>query len=205
MWEQSKAAKRRFNDGLFHSRYFVGHGIDIGGKPDPLGQYVGVFPLMQRVDIWDFENGDAQFMNGVADGLFDFVHSSHCLEHMVDVNTALRNWTRIVKPGGYLIVTVPDEDLYEHGKWPSVHNADHKWSFTICKRASGMPKSINVVDLVSACPESLEHERLILIRDFFRTSLPHELDQSMTPVAECGIEIIWRRRPAGEERTAPAT
>ena len=34
MWEQSKAAKRRFYDGLFHARYFVGRGIDIGGGPE---------------------------------------------------------------------------------------------------------------------------------------------------------------------------
>lgn len=199
MWEQSKAAKRRFNDGLFHSRYFVGHGIDIGGEPDPLAQYVGVFPLMQQVDTWDVENGDAQVMDGVPDGRFDFVHSSHCLEHMVDVKTALRNWTRIVRPGGYLIVTVPDEDLYERGEWPSTYNADHKWSFTVCKRASHMPKSINVVDLVTEFSESLELERLLLVRDFFRSSLPREVDQSMTPVAECCIEIIWRKRPPGLE------
>ena len=31
MKEQSKAAKRRFNDGYFHSRYFVGNGIDKKG------------------------------------------------------------------------------------------------------------------------------------------------------------------------------
>ena len=36
-YEQSKAAKRRFDDGAFQSRYFVGRGIDIGGGPDPLG------------------------------------------------------------------------------------------------------------------------------------------------------------------------
>jgi hypothetical protein len=46
MNEQSKAAKRRFSDGAFHVRYFVGDGIDIGGKPDPLGQYANVFARM---------------------------------------------------------------------------------------------------------------------------------------------------------------
>jgi ubiquinone/menaquinone biosynthesis C-methylase UbiE len=201
MWEQSKAAKRRFNDGLFHSRYFVGHGIDIGGKPDPLAQYVGVFPLMQQVDTWDLENGDAQLMPGVAEGSFDFVHSSHCLEHMQDVRAALDNWTRILKPGGYLIVTVPDEDLYERGQWPSRYNPDHKWSFTICKPSSKLPRSINVVDLVIEFVDNLELERLFLVQDFFRPSLPAEIDQSMTPVAECCIEIIWRKRPAGREET----
>jgi SAM-dependent methyltransferase len=194
MWEQSKAAKRRFNDGLFHSRYFVGHGIDIGGKPDPLGQYSGIFPLMHQVDTWDVEQGDAQYMNSVPDSHFDFVHASHCLEHMMDVRTALGNWTRVVKPGGYLIVTVPDEDLYERGKWPSQHNDDHKWSFTVCKRKSELPKSINAVDLAVEFADRLELERLQVIRDFFRPSLGPDLDQTRTPVTECAIEIIWRKR-----------
>jgi len=194
MWEQSKSAKRRFHDGLFHCRYFVGSGVDIGGKPDPLDQYVGVFALMKQVLTWDIEQGDAQLMPGVADKSFDFVHSSHCLEHMQDVRIALDNWTRILKPGGYLIVTVPDEDLYEHGQWPSRNNPDHKWSFTICKPASAMPKSINIVDLVIEFVDSLELERLQLVRDFFRERLPSDLDQSLTPVAECSIEIVWRKR-----------
>lgn len=194
MWEQSKSAKRRFNDGLFHSRYFVGEGIDIGGKSDPLGQYAGVFPLMRRVMTWDLANGDAQFMQGVPDAAYDFVHSSHCLEHMVDVEVALENRARILKPGGFLIVTVPDEDLYEGGERPSRYNSDHKWSFTLCKVASRMPNSINVTDLVIQFADILELERLQLIRDFYRTSLPPGTDQTMTPVAECGIEIVWRKR-----------
>jgi len=194
MWEQSKAAKRRFSDGLFHNRYFVGEGIDIGGKPDPLHQFRGVFPMMREVRTWDLEDGDAQYMEGVPDDRYDFVHSSHCLEHMVDVRTALGHWTRILKPGGYLIVTVPDEDLYEHGEWPSRYNADHKWSFTICKRSSPMPNSINVVDLVKDFADRLELERLQLVTDFFRTWLPPDTDQSMTLATECGIEVIWRKR-----------
>jgi ubiquinone/menaquinone biosynthesis C-methylase UbiE len=34
-------------------------------------------------------------MAGVVDGSVDFVHSSHCLEHMVDVRETLKNWIRI--------------------------------------------------------------------------------------------------------------
>ena len=29
MWEQSKSVKRRFNDGHFHNKYFVGHGLTV--------------------------------------------------------------------------------------------------------------------------------------------------------------------------------
>ena len=104
MWEQSKAAKRRFSDGLFHSRYFVGEGIDIGGKPDPLHQFRGVFPMMREVRTWDLEDGDAQYMEDVPDDRYDFVHSSHCLEHMVDVRTALGH--PIGASGARILVTL---------------------------------------------------------------------------------------------------
>jgi SAM-dependent methyltransferase len=202
MWEQSKAAKRRFHDGAFHARYFVGAGIDIGGKPDPLEQYVGVFPRMQSVRTWDTDAGDAQFMHGIADRSFDFVHSSHCLEHLHDPQRALTEWLRIVRPGGFLIITVPDEDLYEKGVWPSRYNADHKWTFTIHKRRSWSPRSVNVLDLALALSPLAEVERIVLLRDFFREQLG-ELDQTLTPVAECGIEFILRRRDGAPAAGAP--
>lgn len=199
MWEQSKAAKRRFDDGAFHSRYFVGHGIDIGGQPDPLGQYAGIFARMLSARTWDLADGDAQYLACVPDESLDFVHSSHCLEHVVDVNEALRNWLRVLKPGGYLIVTVPDEDMYEQGLWPSRFNPDHKWTFTMAKAASWSPRSINVVDLVKAFAPVAELERLVVLRDFFRPALREQfVDQTMTPVAECAIELILRKRLAGE-------
>lgn len=199
MREQSKAALRRFSDGAFHSRYFVGDGIDIGGKPDPLGQYCGMFARMSKVRIWDLADGDAQLMAGVPDNSYDFVHSSHCLEHMRGVSEALNNWIRIVKPGGYLIVTVPDEDLYEHGCWPSRFNGDHKWSFTIHKNRSTMPRSINVIDLLGDISYAVEIERMALVRDFFNDAVKQELDQTLTPVAECAIEFVLRKRKSPEE------
>lgn len=195
VWEQSKAAKRRFNDGAFHSRYFVGNGIDIGGGPDPLGQYCGIFPLMQSVRNWDMKDGDAQYMVGVPDASVDFIHASHSLEHMVNPQEALQNWTRIVRPGGYLIVTVPDEDMYEQGQWPSRYNSDHKWTFTIMKAQSWSPVSINIVDLARKFASTLALERLQSLQDFYRPALAsRNIDQTLTPVAECAIEVIWRKR-----------
>ena len=190
MYEQSKAAKRRFYDGSFHARYFVGEGIDIGGKPDPLARYVGLFVGMKSVRTWDIEDGDAQYLRDVPDNQYDFVMSSHCLEHMVDVSEALKNWIRVVKKGGYLIITVPDEDLYELGFWPSRWNGDHKHTFTIHKKKSWSPVSINVLDLVVEF--GLEVERIALINDFFLEEF-RGVDQTMMPAAECSIEIILKK------------
>jgi hypothetical protein len=35
---------------------------------------------------------------------------------------------------------------------------------------------------------------LQLLRDFVRADVSADLDQTLTPVAECGIEIVWRKR-----------
>lgn len=50
---------------------------------------------------------------GVDDESFDFVYSSHCLEHMYDVQTSLKNWFRVVRKSGYLILAIPHRNLYE--------------------------------------------------------------------------------------------
>ena len=39
---------------------------------------------------------------------FDVVHVGEVIEHVIDVQAALREWRRVVKPGGHLIVTTPN-------------------------------------------------------------------------------------------------
>jgi O-methyltransferase len=117
---------------------------------------------------------------------------------MVDVREALNNWICIVKPGGFLIITVPDEDLYEQGQWPSRFNSDHKWSFTIHKNRSQLPRSINVIDLCAEFSHLVAVERVLLVNDFFRDALVGKGDQTLTPVAECAIELVLRKRAIPE-------
>ncbi len=197
MKECSKSIQRRLGDSNFLRRYFVGKGVDIGGKPDPLSLYKEFFPLMETVKTWDWEDGDAQFMTGVDDRSFDFVHSSHCLEHLVDPAEGLRNWLRVVREGGYLIITVPDEDMYEQGVFPSTFNRDHKWTFTLFKTKSWSDRSINLLDLVRELGPTVEIVRIEQLSANFRFDLPR-IDQTLTPVAECGIELVIRKRPSTE-------
>ncbi|WP_345993145.1 class I SAM-dependent methyltransferase [Sulfurimonas sp. HSL-1716] len=193
MLEQSKAARRRFYNGNFHNRYFNGEGIDIGGKPDPFSQYIGVFPLVRSVKIWDLEDGDAQKMQNCEDESFDFVVSSHCLEHMVDVYEAFQNWLRITKKGGYLIITVPDEDMYEQKQWPSVYNTDHKHTFTIQKSQSWSEHSINIFDLLRKFQDHIEIEKVEKISEFYNHNL-YRADQTLQPNVESAIEFIVRKK-----------
>jgi SAM-dependent methyltransferase len=197
MKECSKSISRRLADPNFINRYFVGKGLDIGGKPDPLALYRGLFCQMGPIKTWDREDGDAQFLATVKDGEFDFVHSSHCLEHLVDPREGLANWLRVVRPSGYLVVTVPDEDLYEQGVFPSTFNRDHKWTFTILKARSWSDRSLNIVELVQRLGDYAELVRLEQLSATYRFDLPR-YDQTLTPVGECGIEFVIRKRPEKE-------
>ena len=197
MKECSKSVMRRLNESNFITRYFRGDGVDIGGAPDPLSMYVELFPLIRSVRIWDLKDGDAQDMAGLEDEAFDFVHSSHCLEHIVDPEIGLRNWFRILKPGGHLVVTVPDEDLYEQGVFPSTYNADHKWTFTIFKTKSWSSVSKNLVELVATLGEQADVLKIELLHWSHRYGLPR-FDQTLTPVGEAGIEFVIRKRPRDE-------
>jgi len=184
-----KSVQRRLHDPAFHQSYFVGDGIDIGGGYDGLDNYAKLFPRIRSVRNWDLKDGDAQLMDGVPDALYDFVHSSHCLEHMRDPLEAMVNWWRILKVGGHLVVMVPDEDLYEQGRWPSTFNGDHKRTFTIYKATSWSPASVNVLDLIRR-PDA----RILVCRLLEATyikGLPR-CDQTQA-AGECAIEFILRK------------
>ena len=197
MKECSKSIMRRMHEPNFSNRYFVGKGLDIGGGPDPLGLYLELFPRMQGVKIWDKTDGNAETLDTIENCIFDFVHSSHCLEHLDDPSQALQNWFRVLKPDGYLVIMVPDEDMYEQGEFPSTWNGDHKFTFTISKKNSWSPKSINILDLLETLDENHEIIKIQKLDASYRYNIPR-FDQSLTPIGECGIEIIIRKRPEKE-------
>lgn len=53
---------------------------------------------------------DAQDMPMFADGSKDFIIASHIFEHLIDIDRALREWHRVLRPGGVLALACPDEN-----------------------------------------------------------------------------------------------
>lgn len=199
MYESSKSVFHKIKDHRYITRYLVGDGIDIGAGPDALGQYREFFPLMRSCRAWDLPDGDAQFMVGVKDDSFDFVHSSHCLEHLHNPLVALTNWLRVLKPGGHLVCIVPDEDLYEQGVFPSTYNSDHKHTFTIHKFQSWSPQSFSILNLLSSLSRFSEIKKIELLDATYRYGLAdspstRRFDQTQTPIGESAIEFILRKR-----------
>jgi SAM-dependent methyltransferase len=139
----NETTKSRQLWGELEKSILTGKGIDIGCGPDP------VTPNVCKFDV---ESGDANEITKYVQDEFDFVFSSHCLEHMRNPREAIQDWWKLVRPGGHLFFIVPDEDLYEQGVFPSRFNRDHKATFTISKMKSWSPVSINVLDLVHLLP-----------------------------------------------------
>lgn len=191
--ETSKQMLRRSSDRRFATRWIIGHGIDIGCGPDPLSNLSDFFPLMKSLKPWDIANGDPMIMAGVDDNIYDFVHSSHCLEHLNDPYIALENWIRICKSGGHLVITIPDEDLYEQGVWPSTFNEDHKWTFTILKSKSWSPKSINIFNLLLKFQDQIEILKIEKLDSGFFYNQSRR-DQTLGSLSESAIEIVCQKR-----------
>lgn len=128
----------------FSKLYFSGSVLDIGAGDDLVAPHATSF---------DLADGDAnQVLKYLAPASFDCVHSSHCLEHMRDVPVAIAQWWALVRPGGYMVLVVPDEDLYEQGVWPSAFNVDHKATFRLGQSSSWSPCSYDMEALVRALP-----------------------------------------------------
>jgi SAM-dependent methyltransferase len=137
MNETTKTKQVRHPD--FYKEYLSGKVIDIGAGGDL---------VVQGAESFDVEDGDANWITRYRScESYDAVHSSHCLEHMNDPIAAIHQWLQICRKGGYLIVVVPDEDLYEQGFWPSKFNPDHKSTFKWEKGSSWSPVSFNLCEI----------------------------------------------------------
>lgn len=170
----------------------TGKGLDIG---------CGSTPITDDCDRWDLEQGDAQYLVGVEDGIYDWIFSSHLLEHVKDPTAAVARWWRALKPGGFLIVLMPDEDLYEQGVWPSRFNSDHKHSFTLSKWQSWCPVSVNCTDMLHALPG---HKLVNLsIADTAYDYNSNGTDQSVGKAEVACQMIVQKRELQGFTYTGP--
>jgi SAM-dependent methyltransferase len=70
-----------------------------GGPYAPAGAPVGVQYLREATDL-----------HGLDDDAYDVVISSHTLEHLANPLKALREWRRVCRPGGHLVLIVPHRD-----------------------------------------------------------------------------------------------
>lgn len=104
--------------------YFTQPGIDIGnGGYPPAHDFIGVDKNYPGYDGTNLPFPDESMKT---------VHSSHSLEHIENPTECLREWYRVLKVGGHMVIAVPHQYLYEkRKKLPSNFNRDHKRFYTL--------------------------------------------------------------------------
>jgi SAM-dependent methyltransferase len=136
-----------------HLRFFDGKsGLEIGGPSEVFrkGNPVPVYEAIKSLDNCDFSRttvwaahhqdfvfhpdkppGKTLFCEGsalveVADSTYDFVLSSHNLEHFANPVKALKEWARVMKPGAALVLALPyHRDIFDHRRKPTT--VRHMW------------------------------------------------------------------------------
>ena len=119
-------------------------GIEIGGPSSFFARYglLPIYPLVGRVDnvnfsaetVWEGTIREGltfqynahsppgyQYITEAADlgripsATYDFLLSSHTIEHMANPLRALEEWQRVLKPGSILVVVIPHKDrTFDH-------------------------------------------------------------------------------------------
>jgi SAM-dependent methyltransferase len=181
--EVRKTYKRRIEGGFF-DRFLSGeHILDIGykgGNPKALP----IVPHALGVDR-DYVGYDGIRLP-FPDASQDAVHSSHCLEHICDYRSALAEWFRVLKVGGYLVLTVPHRWLYERKPTPTSRfgGNEHLRFYTVGSLAA---------EIEAALPAGSYRIRVLRDNDDeFNYSIPPELH----PEGCYEIELVLQKIPA---------
>lgn len=130
-------------------KYMRGRGLDLGaGDSKVLPQAISVdnmhhaqFGFTNKPDVMS----DVSDLSVFSSQSMDWVFSSHALEHIQDFKAALREWWRVVKQSGYLILYLPHKDFYPNIGQPGA-NPDHKHDFLPEDIIRGMPDGWNLIE-----------------------------------------------------------
>lgn len=131
--EDMMAAEIRGGRAVVGQLYLSGSGVELGSgaTPFPLPQgtrcrYGDVRNHSQLTeyfgtkDVSDGEFIDAQTMEGVPLKSLDFVIAAHVIEHLYDPIGAIRASINTLKPGGTLLIVVPEmEKTWDRGRPPT--------------------------------------------------------------------------------------
>ena len=113
-----------------------GCGVDVASQGDRVVPWAISFDLPTKEFDYYCSNHPAKgpiHLRGHAtslpfeDSTLDFLYSSHLLEDYLDWEPPVKEWVRVVRPGGYVIILIPDKELWakaiENGQPP---NCAHK-------------------------------------------------------------------------------
>jgi SAM-dependent methyltransferase len=130
----SRELKRWYYFQLMALSVFRKKGLEIGGPSGHFskGGLLPIYPIIgtlhtcnySKANIWSNEAfnyiHDATRLESIEDATYDFLLASHILEHVANPIKALKEWHRVLRPGGSLLVLLPNKK----------HTFDHRRPYT---------------------------------------------------------------------------
>jgi len=130
----SRRLQRWYNYRLIASSVAGKKGLEIGGPSYEFSKVglIPIYPLLGSLETSNFSQGnlwsgdtfdyilDATRLESVEDGRYDFLLACHVLEHVANPLKALKEWHRVLKPHGSLLILLPDKN----------HTFDHRRPYT---------------------------------------------------------------------------
>ena len=126
------------------SPYFKGKkGIEIGGPTFLFSSGLPLYKMISHLDgcnfskdtVWEGEIAEgnsyhyynnksgfqyiseASDLKAIASEHYDFLLASHCLEHCANCIKTVQEWLRVLKPGGYMLLILPDKRFtFDHNR-----------------------------------------------------------------------------------------
>lgn len=143
--------------------YCVGCGVDLGFGGSP------ILPTAICIDreeghSWRAKTsnpspthiiGDVRNLQWFKDNSMDYVFSSHVLEDFQDTTSVLAEWLRVIRPGGHLVLYLPDQETYAahciaNGSTPNQAHKHADFSLAYVKTCLGV---------IGIFPEHIIHEQ----------------------------------------------
>ena len=157
-------------------KYCKGMGLDLGYGGDPIvpsaitldGRWGGKGPPLIPYAPQNL-TGTATDLYWFKDNVFDYVYSSHLLEDFdyAEQIKILEEWIRVIKIGGYLILYLPDEQIYRKHceKLGKPRNEDHKnLNFGLNNFLCNVLQSIKNVEVIASLPFCEDYSFYVVLR-----------------------------------------
>ena len=172
-------------------RYLQGRCLDLG-----CGQQT-VWPTLIGMDnAGTFRHGTDGMIRGdiadlslFADNSIDGIFSSHAIEDFPedDIPALFREWTRVLKVGGYLVLYVPSANLYPKVGTEGA-NVDHKWNIF----PGDLEKHLRAATVCGW--EQVECEERGQMNEYSLFEVYRKRDDGEF------VRNVWQRNPDGQKR-----
>jgi ADP-heptose:LPS heptosyltransferase/predicted SAM-dependent methyltransferase len=148
------------------AQYLRGRGLDLGAGDFKIlphaisvdNMHHAAFGFTHKPDIVS----DVEKLDMISSQSMDWVYSSHTLEHIVDYRAALKEWWRVIKQGGLMVLYLPHAKFYPNIGQEGA-NPDHKHDFLPADILEALPAGHDVL-VCEERNENYEYSMLLVVK-----------------------------------------